>query len=133
MGMTIDIKDNSPEILKALENATNRALRACGERAVGYAQKDCPVDTGRLRASITYQVEGDDCYVGTNVEYGKYIEFGTGVYAESGGRQTPWAFEDSSGDWHMTDGAKPQPFLRPAASDHSDEYVSIMKDSLQNA
>jgi HK97 gp10 family phage protein len=41
----------------------------------------CPVDTGRLRSSITSAVEkeGDTIVgvVGTNVEYASYVEFGT--------------------------------------------------------
>ena len=39
------------------------------------------VDTGRLRASITHRVEMESGevvgYVGTNVEYAPYLEFGT--------------------------------------------------------
>lgn len=132
-GITVEYNDNSEEVLAALRNAVERGLMACGEIAVGYAQDDCPVDTGRLRGSITYSVDGDDCYIGTNVEYAPYIEFGTGQYAEEGGRQTPWSYVDGKGDWHYTHGSKPQPFLRPAASNHSDEYRSILEDSLRNA
>ncbi|MCQ2369259.1 MAG: HK97 gp10 family phage protein [Paludibacteraceae bacterium] len=132
-GITVHFDDRSPEVLEALKNAVERGLMACGEKAVGYAQDKCPVDTGRLRGSIAYKVDGDDCYIGTNVEYAPYIEFGTGKYAETGGRQTPWAFQDKNGEWHMTNGAKPQPFLRPSASDHAKEYTEILKDSLQNA
>lgn len=37
-----------------------------------------PVDTGRLRSSITYELMGEDSSrVGTNVEYAPFIEFGT--------------------------------------------------------
>lgn len=132
-GITIEFDDKSEEVLKALQNAVERGLKACGEVAVGYAQDKCPVDTGRLRGSITYAVDGEDCYIGTNVEYAPYIEFGTGKYAETGGRKTPWTYVDSKGDWHMTNGQRAQPFLRPAASNHSDEYIGILKDSLQNA
>lgn len=39
------------------------------------------VDTGRLRASITHRIEHDGgesaAYVGTNVEYAPWLEFGT--------------------------------------------------------
>lgn len=132
-GITVEFTDNSGEVLAALENAVKRGLMACGETAVGYAQELVPVDTGNLRGSISYAVDGDDCYIGTNVEYAPYIEFGTGIHAESGGRQTPWVFQDSDGDWHMTNGYKPHPFLRPAASNHGDEYRSILEDSLRNA
>lgn len=41
----------------------------------------CPVDTGRLRSSISHQVTADGQglvgYVGTNVNYALYVELGT--------------------------------------------------------
>ena len=134
-GFTIEFNTNPEsrdEVLHALQNAVNRGLKAIGEQAVGYAQELCPVDTGNLRGSITYAVEGDDCYIGTNVEYAPYIEFGTGVYAETGGRQTPWVYQKGD-NYYMTNGIKPHPFLRPSASNHADEYRNILKDSLENA
>ena len=131
-GITVEFEDNSPEVLNALKNAVNRGLKACGETAVGYAQRLCPVDTGRLRGSITYAVDGEDCYIGTNVKYVPYVEFGTGKYA-IGGRQTPWVYKDDKGQWHRTSGSKAQPFLKPASANHSEEYREILKDSLINA
>lgn len=57
------------------------------------ARRLCPVDTGRLRSSITHQVRTDPrgvvARVGTNVVYAPFIELGT-RFAEA------------------------QPFLRPA-------------------
>ena len=46
------------------------------------AKRLCPVDTGRLRSSITrgeVERDGDSLSVdiGTNVEYAPYVEFGT--------------------------------------------------------
>jgi len=42
------------------------------------AKRICPVDTGRLRASITTEKVDRLAYaVGTNVEYAPYVEFGT--------------------------------------------------------
>ena len=131
-GITVEYTDNSGEVLAALENAVERGLMACGEAAVGYAQDLVPVDTGRLRGSITYAVDGDDCYIGTNVEYAIYVEMGTGIYTP-GGRQTPWAYKDELGKWHKTHGSKPHPFLVPAASNHADEYRNLLKESLMNA
>lgn len=132
-GITVQFDDNSQAVLDALKNAVERGLMAIGETAVGYAQDLVPVDTGHLRGSITYAVDGDDCYIGTNVEYAPYVEFGTGIYAEEGGRQTPWTYQDGDGNWHMTNGSKPHPFLRPASADHANEYRDILKDSLLNA
>jgi len=42
------------------------------------AKRICPVDTGRLRNSIS-TAKGDKTtmFVGTNVEYAPYVEFGT--------------------------------------------------------
>ena len=144
-GIVVEFDDNSPEVLKALENAVNRGLKACGEKAVGYAQNELKrqlkhthsendyVATGNLMGSITYEVDGDDCYIGTNVEYAPYVEMGTGKFAESGGRQTPWVYKDDQGHWHRTEGQKPKPFLKPSAENHSEEYREILKDSLENA
>lgn len=33
--------------------------------------------TGRLRASVTYEIEGESARVGTNVRYGRALEIGT--------------------------------------------------------
>ncbi|MBC7128399.1 MAG: HK97 gp10 family phage protein [Thermoplasmatales archaeon] len=42
------------------------------------AKRICPVDTGRLRSSITTEKIDKLAYaVGTNVEYAPYVEFGT--------------------------------------------------------
>ncbi len=42
------------------------------------AKKLCPVDTGKLRASITPVIESWAAgYVGTNTNYAPYVEYGT--------------------------------------------------------
>lgn len=60
---------------------------AKGER---YAKQRCPVDTGRLRSSITHRVEvetdGMVGIVGTNVEYAAPVELG---HATRGGGFVP--------------------------------------------
>lgn len=71
--MAIDVKitDNSDEFLKALPEQIEQALTAIGLTAESYAKQDCPVDTGRLRNSITHAVEAGEqaVYIGSNVEY----------------------------------------------------------------
>lgn len=61
-GLNVEVQDNTKEIFSVLNNALERGLMACGETAVGYAQENCPVDTGHLRGSIAYKVVGHDCY-----------------------------------------------------------------------
>lgn len=54
------------------------------------ARERSPVDTGRLRSSITYQVGGREAKIGTNVFYAPFQEFGT-----SRGR---WGTDSSEAD-----------------------------------
>ena len=109
--MDMDIKitvDNSAEVIEAKNAAVMRALEAIGLQAEGYAKLKAPVDTGRLRNSITHSLapEEEAVYIGTNVEYAPYVEFGT--------RRT-----------------KAQPFLKPAVQDHAEEYKRIAESFLK--
>lgn len=49
------------------------------------AKQGCPVDTGRLRSSITNEIgqdgEGLLAVIGTDVEYAPYVELGTSKMA----------------------------------------------------
>ena len=135
-GVSYEFEDNTGEILAALLNAKERGLEAIGETAVAYAVKNITenesIDTGRLRNNVAYRVFGDDVVVGVNVSYAPYVEFGTGLYAE-GGRPTPWVYKDDEGNYHWTAGNPAKPFLKPAVSDHAQEYGNILIDSLENA
>ena len=106
--MSYTYKDNTDEVLSALERAKKRGLEAIGLTAEGHAKKETPVDTGRLRNSISHTTDGEAAYIGTNVEYAPYVELG------SRGRQGK----------HM---------LQRAASEHTDEYNRLMEDSMKNA
>lgn len=121
----IVVSDNTGEVLDAMGLAVTRALEEIGLLAEGYAKRELSkpkgghrsgedprpnVDTGRLRNSVTHQVSEADRYVvvGTNVEYAADIELGTSRHK----------------DW---------PYLRPAASEHGDEYRDVLKSHLGNA
>lgn len=98
------LEDNTELVAKEMESAIAQALTAIGLIAERYAKVECPYVTGRLRNSITNVVDTDGkaVYIGTNVEYGPYIELGTVK-------------------------RKPHPFLGPAAKEHNDEYRAILK------
>ena len=128
--MSFELIDNSDAIKAALKEAAERALERCGSQAEGYAKDLCPTDTGQLRNSISHKVSGNSAYVGTNKEYAAYVELGTGVHYP-GGRQTPWAYQDAAGNWHRTEGQKPQPYLKPAVADHAQTYRNIINDELK--
>jgi SPP1 gp7 family putative phage head morphogenesis protein len=60
-----------------------------------------------------------------------YVELGTGKYV-SGGRPTPWVYQDEKGNWHRTHGQKAQPYLKPAVADHANTYRKIIEDEMKN-
>ena len=130
--MNVQFTDNSKEVLEAMQQAAVRALEKCGLTAEGYAKKLCPVDTGNLRNSITHTGDEEEpaAYIGSNAEYAAYVELGTGKYV-SGGRPTPWVYQDEKGNWHRTNGQKAQPYLKPAVSDHANTYRKIIEDELK--
>ena len=105
--MIYSYKDNTDEVLKGLSDAVERALTRMGLSAEGYAKKECPVDTGNLRNSITNEVRSSEkaVYIGTNVEYAAYVELGTTR-------------------------TKAKPYLKPAAANHSAVYKRIIEEEM---
>ena len=95
------------------------------------AKQKAPKDTGALRRSITSKVEGNQGIIFTPLEYAPYVEYGTGLFAESGGRKdVPWNYQDDEGKWHSTSGQKPQPFMRPALEENKQLIKQILKEEL---
>jgi HK97 gp10 family phage protein len=126
------------EVLKAIDNVGDvqkleQALgRACAlvERA---AKQKAPKGNGDLRRSITSKVENGEGIVFTPLEYAPYVEYGTGLFAEEGGRKdVPWCYQDDKGEWHTTSGQRPQPFMRPALNENRAEILRILKEALTN-
>lgn len=106
MDFDFSVEDHSAEVIAEMLEKKRLALEEIGLVAEGYAKRLCPVDTGRLRNSITHTHDDEAAYIGTNVEYAPYVEFGTR-------RQTA------------------QPFLRPAAEEHSNEYSYIVENIMR--
>ena len=71
--MKVDYKDYSKEVLAALEKGIKNGLEAIGLTAETYAKKATPVDTGRLRNSISHETDKEAVYIGTNVEYAAFV------------------------------------------------------------
>lgn len=94
-------------------------------------------DTGELRRSITSEVRNNgtalEGVIYTPLEYAPYVEYGTGLFAENGGRQdVPWNYKDDEGNWHSTSGMKPQPFMRPAFNENRERIIEMIKESVAN-
>ncbi|WCG33977.1 HK97 gp10 family phage protein [Enterococcus dispar] len=124
-------RDHSQGAKDAIQQATVRWLFEACILVQGQAILLAPTQTARLKGSIDYQVDEGELvgYVGTNVEYAIYIEFGTGEFAENGrGRKGGWVYqEDPSGEWFFTWGQEPQPYLRPAFRQTRKEIESLAK------
>ena len=71
----VDVKSNKKEVENELEAKIEKALSTIGMHAETGAKELCPVDTGNLRNSLTHETLGHTEYIGTNVEYGIYVEF----------------------------------------------------------
>lgn len=135
--MKIDIRGDK-ELIKKLESMVDsrnieKALgKACAlvERS---AKEKAPKGTGELRRSIASKVENQEGIVYSPLEYAPYVEYGTGLFAEDGGRtDVPWVYKDDEGNWHTTSGQKPQPYLRPALHENRKKIVEIIKEGLLN-
>lgn len=89
--------------------------------------------TGELANSIAHRIEGEQGIVYTPLEYAPYVEFGTGLFAENGGRtDVPWHYQDEQGEWHTTSGQHPQPFMRPALDENRDEIKKAIAEGVVN-
>lgn len=107
----VEVQENNVEqIQSAMDKAIAKALVMIGQQAEDNAKEICPTRTGRLKNSITNAIdtEANAVFIGTNVEYGPYVELGTSS-------------------------RNPHPYLKPAAADHADEYRAILKGCLESA
>ena len=104
--------------LNAMRRATLLVQRSAKIKA--------PVDTGRLRASITPEVrwQGNTAVgvVGSNVEYAPFQELGTAAGARSMGTRMAASY------WHA--GTKGHPFLRPALEENAERIVRMLGDAV---
>ena len=165
-------EDNREEILRDLELRITAGLEAAGQQAVSYAKNNITAGTprnqsswytgkGTLRNSIAHTVRDNTCYVGTNLEYAIYNEYGTGKYADGGkGRKGWWVFVPNSNvkgsnkgktytkeqaarivailqgkgiDAHMTEGIKPLHFLKNAIQNNKTVLIEIIKQYINKA
>ena len=122
---------DSIDSLANLEELQSALGKACAVVEASAKQK-APKDTGALARSITSKIEDTEGIIFTPLEYAPYVEYGTGLFAEEGGRSTPWIYKDDKGEWHRTSGQKPQPFMRPALAENREKIINILKEGIGN-
>lgn len=125
--------NNTDIFINACNEQIERALESIGLQAETYSKLLCPVDTGRLQNSITHTIRGKagfkyqytdnngnaydydignapenkkTVYIGTNVDYAPDVEFGTTKQ-------------------------RAKPYLKPAVTDHNEEYRAIALSNLR--
>lgn len=106
---TAKIESHADEVKKAMNDQLNATLEAIGLDAASTAANKAPVDTGRLKASISHQVVESEgaVYIGTNVEYAVFQELGT------------------------SRGVPGKHFLQFGATAHSDQYRQMIEEALK--
>jgi HK97 gp10 family phage protein len=112
------------------------AMRDAAMLVTRDAKRLAPVDTGRLRASITPDVRkvssGFEGVVGSNVVYAPYVETGTRPHWPPQGALATWARRHG---WKEADirfvigtrGTRAQPYLVPAFVDNADKIIRILE------
>lgn len=123
------ITDNSDRIKREMGKKVEKALKIIGMKAESYAKSLCPVDTGLLRNSITFALDGEEPAI---TEYKDNDGDKQGVYSGV-------ATEEQKGKRSVSVGSNVQyapyqelgapninlqarPFIRPAIENHMDEY-----------
>lgn len=91
-----DLIFNSGALRLLLEGPNGGVAKDLARRAIrveSRAKSLCPVDTGRLRSSITWRIVYSggklDALVGTNVEYAVFVHEGTRPHEIHG---NPWLY-----------------------------------------
>lgn len=125
-GISIKIvNDNTKETMDLFNQRCETALKAVGGIAVDYAELQCPVDTGRLRNSLTYAV--GESQGGQNDNSGESAK--PSDYALHGKPKDKVCVIGTNVEY-----AEPQEnkhhYLRDAAGNHTAQYKSLIKDIL---
>ena len=144
MAGQVTFRDNSEEVIGLFQKAKHRGLEAVGLTAEGHAKKKCPVDTGRLRNSITYAIAGYQTHVqsyrrgnvagGTSQKH-TYHDYGSEAME---GEKDSAVFIGSNVEYapYVELGARGRAaahFLQDAATGHTAEYKKIIKDAMESS
>lgn len=111
MAITVKLANDISDLaIRASKEAIKNALEQCGLEAERYAKEYLTlkkaVKTGRLRNSVTHAVKDNTMYIGTNVEYAPYIEYGTYKMPR-------------------------REYIKPSIADHITQYQAILRSELE--
>ena len=128
----------SPDLIAA---PLRRGLDRAGYIVESEAKILSPVDRGRLRASITHEVDPSTvpmfCRVGTNVQYARAVHDGRPPGSMPPMREIAgWAQRHGLPAWPVAvaiarNGTPAQPYLSPALERREREAISAIDDGLR--
>lgn len=151
------VDSNKEELLALLNQIADGVLTEWGLTAERYAKSKVPVDTGRLRNSITWALGGKGAaiteYRGSSTHGSNPSTTRRGIAGKPApkpyeGHYSGTAPEDTKAQRSVYVGTNvtyaqyvelgtrrmsPRPFLRPAITDHISEYTDILKEHLDAA
>lgn len=128
------LKETQAALEKATAALTGPPMLAGMRRATllvqGAAKRKAPVDTGRLRASITPEVQtradGVVGIVGSNVKYAPFVELGTRRHFVPGQYIGRWARRHGLPEGGLVVSGKAQPFLQPAFEENAERIFQTL-------
>lgn len=136
----MDVKiDGLDDIVLSLNEIPDNLIQNLGKACAlveGEARRKAPKRTGDLKRSIESKIEmhGNvvEGVIFSPLEYAPYVCYGTGLFAESGGRtDVPWAYEDEkTGELIWTKGQHPQPYMRPALNENRQKIINLLQRGL---
>ena len=128
------LKETQAALEKATAALTGPPMVAGMRRATllvqGAAKRKAPVDTGRLRASITPEVQtradGVVGIVGSNVKYAPFVELGTRAHFVPAQYIGRWARRHGLPEGGLVVSGKAQPFLQPAFEENAERIFQTL-------
>ena len=124
-----DMLNEYKKTVNEISAMMDKEIAAHGELMATSAKNMCPVDTGRLRSSISLKKEQFMSYeLVAQTDYAAYVEFGTGKYFISNGE--PW---DGVASKYKGKGIKqvnllPRPYMRPSIL----AYIPSLTKTIEN-
>ena len=144
MTLAVDITITKDELLQALQDPglievpLKDFLYRSALTVEGQAKMLAPVDTGRLRASITTFLEPRRAMVSATAFYAPYVEYGTRPHFPPVSALRPWAKRHGNmSAWALARaiarrGTRPHPFMAPGARASLSSIQGFLSDMAED-
>jgi len=133
-----DFADNLREAAAGVDAAVDGGAKKTSEQVEGTAKEKVAVESGTLRSSISHRrIDVAEYVVGTPVDYGPDVEFGTQPHVITPNDGEFLYFEGEDG--HLIrkrsvnhPGTPAQPYLRPALREHQSDLSRNIAEAIND-